>query len=695
MKNMKKYAAFHFSKTFRKITALLSGLVLTQGIAQNTIVIPDSSSVSQPHLTSSANGTPVVNITAPNSAGLSMNHYTQFDVGNQGLILNNATALTQTQIGGSVQANANLSGTSATTIVNQINSSNPSYLNGVIEVAGGSAHVIIANPSGISSNGGRFIHTNRVTLFTGLPVLAPNGSLDSYRVRGGQIHLGHFDSSTANATEIFARAIQISQKLQAGNELNLTTGINDIAADGYTVTNRETSADAITTPTVAIDTAALGGMYAGKIHLLATEKGAGVHHRGELKASSGGITITADGKITHSGKITAPKSIKITSKNQDINHTGKTISTASSVYLHSDNGKIEQQGEISADALTEFKARDIHFLANSKTHSRGNVETIYYTDSEGEYWEDYIYGEIKVNASQSLVIAGGFFTDYAKVHLNAKQISIASTANFNVSDALFFSATEKIAFNQTNFYNDFISGLYFNAPLIELIDSKLSLSYGSWIQFKGQEVRLNNTQIDKEESRLIIQADTLNLSNNSRISDNFFNSVYRSSLEVNTKTTQLQNSTFGSTYTYLTTDHLIAHQSTFTSEYLTHIKAKNITATQSQFKNYGTLTIESDQLSITDSTLHTQAGYIIDDYLIYNQNDPTYDSSILNIKSKNAHFHNTSLSSTDLNLQGDQHQYNKVVFRVVNELSAKVKELTINNSDIRAYTYSTVADKVQ
>ncbi len=134
------------------------------------------------------NGVPVVNIQTPSAAGVSRNTYSQFDVKPNGAILNNSRTDASTQLGGWVQANPWLATGSARVILNEINSSNPSYLNGWVEVAGSRAQVVIANPAGISCNGCGFINASKTTLATGTPIVK-SGSLESYHIPAGELRI--------------------------------------------------------------------------------------------------------------------------------------------------------------------------------------------------------------------------------------------------------------------------------------------------------------------------------------------------------------------------------------------------------------------------------------------------------------------------------------------------------------------------
>ncbi len=110
-----------------------------------------------PSVVQTPNGLPQININTPSAAGVSQNTYSQFDVPRGGAILNNASAMTQTQQAGMINGNPNLGpGQSARIILNQVNSTAPSQLRGFLEVAGSRAEVIVANGSGIVVDGGGY-----------------------------------------------------------------------------------------------------------------------------------------------------------------------------------------------------------------------------------------------------------------------------------------------------------------------------------------------------------------------------------------------------------------------------------------------------------------------------------------------------------------------------------------------------------
>jgi filamentous hemagglutinin len=123
------------------------GLVLMSSSALAQIV-PDSSAPrsQQPLVLRAPNDTLLVNIQTPGKSGVSHNTYSQFDVPSQGVILNNARTDVQTQLGGWVAGNPYLANGTARVILNEVNASDPSLLQGFVEVAGSRAQVVIANP---------------------------------------------------------------------------------------------------------------------------------------------------------------------------------------------------------------------------------------------------------------------------------------------------------------------------------------------------------------------------------------------------------------------------------------------------------------------------------------------------------------------------------------------------------------------
>ncbi|HEY0287609.1 MAG TPA: DUF637 domain-containing protein [Pseudomonas sp.] len=248
-------------------------------------------------LDAAGNGVPIVNIAAANGSGLSHNQFKDYNVGAHGVILNNAIDRTQsTQLGGIILGNSNLRGGAAHIILNEVNGGSPSQLRGYTEVAGQAAKVIVANPYGITCDGCGFINTPHVTLTTGRPIL-DNGRLDRYQVDGGAISIDSrgLDASNIDRFEIITRSARINAQIHA-RQLTLIAGRNDVNAQTLTPTAR--AADGSATPELAIDSSALGGMYAGAIKLVGTEAGVGVKLDGTLAASAGDIRLDANGHLT-------------------------------------------------------------------------------------------------------------------------------------------------------------------------------------------------------------------------------------------------------------------------------------------------------------------------------------------------------------------------------------------------------------
>jgi len=255
-----------------------------------------------------ANGVPVVNIATPNGAGISHNQFKDYNVGTEGLILNNATGqLTQTQLGGLIQNNPNLrAGKEARGIINEVTGGSRSQLQGYTEVAGKAANVMVANPYGITCNGCGFINTPNVTLTTGKPKFDAAGNLSALEVRKGTITVEGkgLDASASDALSLISRATEVNAAIHA-KALTVTAGANRVDANGSATPIAGEGA----APVVAVDTGALGGMYANRIHLVSTEKGVGVN-LGNLAARQGDIRLDANGKMViresaASGSLTA------------------------------------------------------------------------------------------------------------------------------------------------------------------------------------------------------------------------------------------------------------------------------------------------------------------------------------------------------------------------------------------------------
>ncbi|AEG96728.1 hemagglutinin repeat-containing protein [Klebsiella aerogenes] len=325
----------------RLLSYLVSALLVWQPLlpAIGAAIAPQGGAT----MDKAANGVPVVNITTPNGAGISHNQFKDYNVGKEGLILNNATGkLNQTQLGGLIQNNPNLRvGQEAKGIINEVTGGNRSQLNGYTEVAGKAANVMVANPYGITCNGCGFINTPQTTLTTGKPVFDANGNLQALDVKKGSITIEGqgIDASGGDALSIIARATEVNAAIHA-KDLKVIAGANHVDHNGA-VTPIAGEGNA---PVVAVDTGALGGMYANRIHLMSTEKGVGVN-LGDLNARQGDITLDASGKLTVHNSLTSGA---LSAKGGSLALTGDHKSS-NSMSLNSQGDIILSNGTLNSD----------------------------------------------------------------------------------------------------------------------------------------------------------------------------------------------------------------------------------------------------------------------------------------------------------------------------------------------------------
>ncbi|HFI2689948.1 TPA: contact-dependent inhibition effector tRNA nuclease [Escherichia coli] len=336
----------HF--TYRLLSYLVSAIIAGQPLlpAVGAVITPQNGA----GMDKAANGVPVVNIATPNGAGISHNRFTDYNVGKEGLILNNATGkLNPTQLGGLIQNNPNLkAGGEAKGIINEVTGGNRSLLQGYTEVAGKAANVMVANPYGITCDGCGFINTPHATLTTGRPVMNADGSLQALEVTEGSITINGagLDGTRSDAVSIIARATEVNAALHA-KDLTVTAGANRVTADGR-VRALKGEGDV---PKVAVDTGALGGMYARRIHLTSTESGVGVN-LGNLYARDGDITLDASGRLTVNNSLATGA---VTAKGQGVTLTGDhkaggnlSVSSRSDIVLS--NGTLNSDKDLSLTA---------------------------------------------------------------------------------------------------------------------------------------------------------------------------------------------------------------------------------------------------------------------------------------------------------------------------------------------------------
>lgn len=276
-------------------------------------IVPDGATATT--VTAGANGRPTVNL-ANAVGGVSNNTYSSFNVGAAGASLNNV-------------------GVNALTIVNQVTSTNPSVISGPIAVLGARANVVLANPNGITVDGGSFTNTGHVALSTGqvsfndinnggvlqrnvvLTTSQGNITIGAGGLAGTLIQL-ELISKTLNVngpvSNTFSSSTGGIRSITGSSTATINTGLSptDNSQDWLSYTSPAALANS-----VAVDLSAAGSLSAGSIQLIVTDRGAGVANAGAIYANAGDFTLSSAGNVNLTdGSFKAAGNVNLTSSGQ-------------------------------------------------------------------------------------------------------------------------------------------------------------------------------------------------------------------------------------------------------------------------------------------------------------------------------------------------------------------------------------------
>ena len=280
------------NKFFRKLISIVFLLIYNvQIFAANLVVDPNSNYNTK--LDKSANGVPVVNISTPNKNGISINEFSEYNIGKEGQIINNADNIGRSHLGGLINANPNLApNQAANLVILQVNGSNRSQIEGYLEaLSREKIDVILSNENGLYINNGGTINIKNFTATTGR-VNLKDGDFVGIDVEKGNIVIGPkgMDGTNANYVELIAKTLELRGNVVT-NDLKVVAGSNKIDKKGN-ITGKNNASN-----NIAIDGRELGGMYAGVIKIISTDKGAGVNSDAFIVSKNSKLEITADGKI--------------------------------------------------------------------------------------------------------------------------------------------------------------------------------------------------------------------------------------------------------------------------------------------------------------------------------------------------------------------------------------------------------------
>src|SRR3989338_9151143 len=518
------------SLTFEQFIFLASAsdLPITPDGSTNTQIVKTASAIDQ------------INIAAPNSNGLSRNAFVDYNVNQSGQIINNFSgegaiagsglgAVTQTQIGGLVTTNPNLSSSgSALVILNEVTSNNVSKLLGYVEIAGTKADLILANPNGIACAGCGFINSSHLLMVAGKSEFDADGNLGF--LVGSQksavtlpvplitIEGLGLDVERVSAADIVAAGIRIISNIYGGNDTSLTlkTGEGNYDYKSRELNPNQTTGHNTTGYLFAIDASSLTKIQSGQIFLIATKEGLGVNMAGEILANNE-IKIDVSGDIYYA-KIASGNKAELKS-NARIDGVKIT-----SPKLTIEAGEFKNSGNILAyDA--SFKTND---LINSGKIEALNlkIKNINLIENSG-----LIYGQDSIDLSAADLINNASGTIYSANALSLTPDALNNSGAIYSKNSLNITA-KTIAYDAGFKTNDLI-----NSGKIEALNLKIqniNLIENSGLIYGQDSLNLSAADLINNASGTIYSANALSLEPN--VLNNSGTIYSKNSLNITAKT---------------------------------------------------------------------------------------------------------------------------------------------------------------
>lgn len=311
----------------RKIVAAGFALLVMASAACADDVVIDGTTAT--NVMTSPDGRIRVQIAPVTGGGVSLNRFQSFSVGKAGIELDNTSA-------------------GASLLINEVTGRSSTKIEGSLSVKGEKAHIIVANPNGISVDGGSFTGTRSVVLSTGK---VEGGRLS---VSSGSVSIGASGLKTDDApVDIVSPDVLVDGSLETGSgDVSITTG----TAGGEIDPNPEaaTSISGLATSRaergpsrIVVSSGAI--INGGVIRLVALTPDALISSRGVVGASR--FNLSSEGKVQLSGQVTASGAINVTGGQVSLGGSApvKVASSGSGVRIRAKAGDVQiANSELSA-----------------------------------------------------------------------------------------------------------------------------------------------------------------------------------------------------------------------------------------------------------------------------------------------------------------------------------------------------------